>query len=58
MIDSKLTLQIDEAIKFKKWDAIEKILNDISLQFYHPDKIATIGLCLLEELKKIKDKNK
>ena len=50
-IDSNLTKQIDKAINSKKWNAIEKILNDISLQFYHPDKIALIGLCLLEELK-------
>jgi len=54
LIDSKLTLQINEAIKFKKWDIIEEVLNSRSLQSYHPSKIAAIGLCLLEELKKTK----
>ena len=51
LIETKLTLQIDKAIEEKNWKLIEDMLNDTNLQFYHPDKIAIVGLCLLEELK-------
>jgi hypothetical protein len=51
--DDNILDQIDEGIKLKKWDILEKILNDTSLQFYHPDKIALIGLRLIEKIKKI-----
>ena len=54
LIDTTLTFKVDKAIEEKNWQLIEDMLNDQNLQHYYTDKIISIGLCLLEELKKNK----
>jgi len=54
LIDTTLTFKVDKAIEEKNWQLIEDMLNDQNLQHYYTDKITSIGLCLLEELKKTK----